>query len=104
MSDDKISLEFLGEQMLRMQADLRGVRSEQVRLESEQTSMRADLRHMQATLVGLDGSVKALDRKLDNFMASVDARFDQVNQTSATNLAITLEAIKGLDRKIESRD
>ena len=46
MSDEKVSLEFLGEQMLRMQADLRGVRSEQVRLEGEQVSTRADLKHL----------------------------------------------------------
>ncbi len=107
MSDDKVSLDFLGEQMLRMQADLRGVRSEQIKLESEQTSMRADFVRLEAKVDGLDVKVDGLDSKvnsLDSKMdsldakvgrlaASVDARFDQVNQTAATNLEILLNAI-----------
>jgi hypothetical protein len=97
MSDDKISLEFLGEQMLRMRADIRGLTSGHMKLESEQATLQAEL-------IGVRADVRRVETKLDNFMASVDARFDQVNQTSATNLAITLEAIKGLDRKIENQE
>ena len=80
MSDDRISLDFLGEQMLRMQADLRGVRSEQVKLESEQTSMRADL--------------KRLETKIDNLASSVEVRFEQANRTAAINLEVVLNALK----------
>jgi hypothetical protein len=85
MSDGKVSLEFLGEQMLRMQADLRGVRSEQVKLESDQANMQAEMQGMRSDLA-------RLDTKLDNFGASVDARFDQVNETMATNLDVVLKA------------
>ena len=88
MSDGKVNLEFLGEQMLRMQADLRGVRSEQVKLESEQASMQAEMTGMRSDLSRLDG-------KIDGFAASVSARFDQVNQTMATNLDIVLKTING---------
>jgi uncharacterized protein YlxW (UPF0749 family) len=112
MSDEKINLDFLGEQMLRMQADMRGVRSEQVKLESEQTSLRADFRRLETKVDGLDAKVDGLDAKVDrldakvdrldatmnlrltNLEASMDARFDQVNQTAATNLAVVLNAIE----------
>ncbi|MGH6923110.1 MAG: hypothetical protein ACRED5_05005 [Propylenella sp.] len=109
MSDEKISREFLGEQMVRMRADIRDVRAEQGRLKSEQISMRADLSGVQTELVGvktelaglqtgladLRVEVKGIDRKIDNLAASVDARFDQVHETMATNLNIVLKAIDG---------
>ena len=105
MSDDKVSLDFLGEQMLRMQADLRGVRSDQVRLETE---LRADLRALDGKIDSVDAKVERLDAKVERLDAKVDAhdasnqaRFAQIQQTAATNLAVTLEAFKGLDRKIE---
>jgi|SRR4051812_22535244 hypothetical protein len=93
MSDRKINLEFLGEQMLRVQADLRGVRSEQVKLESEQATMQAEMSAMRGDIGGVDTKVERVDAKIDRFSASVDARFDQVNQTMATNLDIVLKAI-----------
>lgn len=89
MSDDKLSLNFLGEQMLRMQADLRAVRAEQIQLESEQSNFRADL--------------KRVEGKVENIGRSVDARFDQGNQTAATNLALTLSAIEKLSAATEAR-
>ncbi len=85
MSDDKVNLEFLGEQMLRMQADLRGVRSEQVKLESEQTSMRADFRR-------LEGKVDGLDAKVDRHHAANQAEFKQMRETMALNLEVMLAA------------
>lgn len=88
MSDGSVSLEFLGEQMLRMQSDLRGVRSEQLQLESDQAGMRADLLR--------------LEGKIENLAASLDVRFDQVNQTITTNLQVTLAAFSGLEKKIDT--
>jgi len=85
MSDDKVSLEFLGEQMLRMQTDLRGVRSEQTRQDGE-------LQNLGGKIDVVDAKVDRVEKKLDNFAASVDARFDQVNQTMATNLEVMLKA------------
>ena len=110
MSDDRISLDFLGEQMLSMQADLRGVRSQQVKLESEQTSLRADFRRLETKVDGLDSKVDGLDATVDRLGAKVDgldakvdahdrsnqARFDQIDRTMALNLEITLEAIKAI--------
>ena len=83
--------------------------------------MRADLRHLEtkidrlaasveARFEGVDGRFDSLevrsvatDAALANFAASVDARFAQVNQTAATNLALTLSAIEGLAASTESR-
>ena len=87
MSDDKVSLEFLGEQMQRMQSDLRGVRTEQTRQESE-------LQSLGTKIDAVDAKVDRVERKLDNFAASVDARFDQVHQTMATNLEVMLKAFE----------
>jgi chromosome segregation ATPase len=107
VSDNKVSLDFLGEQMLRMQADLRGVRSEQlqmraeqVKLESEQAGMRADVRDLRSNLGELDTKVERLDMKTDAHHAANQAQFEQVRQTMTTNLEITLQAIRSVDKKI----
>ena len=105
MSDDKVSLEFLGEQMLRMQTDLRGVRSEQTRQEGELQSLgvqigavgsKVDAVDAKLDHVGakLEGKIDRVEKKLDNFAVSVDARFDQVNQTMTTNLEVILKAFE----------
>jgi predicted nucleic acid-binding Zn-ribbon protein len=107
MSDGKISLQFLGEQMLRMQADFRGVRSEQVKLESELATTQAEIAGlrsdvsrmasgqvvMQAEITDLRLEVSSVDGKVDNLAASVDAQFRQVRETMATNLEIVLNAL-----------
>jgi peptidoglycan hydrolase CwlO-like protein len=100
MSDDKISLDFLGEQMLRVQADLRGVRAEQVKMESEQASIRADMRNVEAKVDRVDAKVDRVDAKVDrvdakvdNLARSMEAQFEQVNRTAATNLDIVLKAL-----------
>jgi peptidoglycan hydrolase CwlO-like protein len=92
MSDDKVSLEFLGEQMLRMQTDVRGVRSEQTRQDGELQNLGGKIDVVDAKVDAVDAKVDRVEKKLDNFAASVDARFDQVNQTMATNLEVMLKA------------
>jgi outer membrane murein-binding lipoprotein Lpp len=115
MSDGKISLDFLGEQMVRMQTELRGVRSEQVRLDSDLRGLDgkvdrlddkveavdAKVDRLDAKVDRLDGKVDRLDAKVDAHDASNKARFDQIQETAAINLAVTLEAFKGLERKID---
>ena len=96
---DEVSLEFLGEQMLRMQADLRGVRSEQMKLESEQTSMRADFHRLEGKVDRLEGKVDRLEGKVDAHDRSNQARFDQIDRTMALNLEITLEAIRAIGER-----
>ncbi len=100
MSDDKVSLDFLGEQMRRMQTDLRGVRTDLTRLETEVhglddkiVSVDAKVDLIDAKVDRVDAKVDALDAKLGNFMSSVDARFDQVHETMTTNFEIVVRAL-----------
>ena len=88
MSDENVGLEFLGGQMRRMQADLREVRADQERRESE----------LRAGLAELNRSVSDLGVKLDNFAAAVDARFFTVAEAMATNLELTINAINATRR------
>ena len=84
---DNVDLRFLGEQIRQMQSDLRQVRSDQLRVESEQVQM-------QDRLARVEAKVDALETKVENGFRAVDARFDQVFQTLATNTEVILEAIK----------
>ena len=71
-------LTFLGEQIKRMQSDLRHVRAEQLRLEAD-------------VMERLDTFERSVDARFD----AVDARFEQVHRTMAVNLDVLLAAIKG---------
>lgn len=71
-----IDLTFLGEQIKRLQSDVRQVRAEQLRQEVE-----------------LAEGLTALEQQIDSLEKSIDAQFAQVNQTMATNLEIMLTAI-----------
>lgn len=75
--------------MLRIQTDLRGVRSDQVRLENE---LRAELHCLDGKVDSVDVKVDRLDTKVDAYDASNKARFDQVDRTMAINLEIMLRA------------
>jgi hypothetical protein len=104
MSDGKISLQFLGEQMLRMQADFRGVRSEQLKLESEQATMQADIAGLRSDVSRIDAKVDNLAIRVDNLTTSMDAQFSQVHQTMATNLEIMLNALDARTGKSDSAE
>ena len=78
-------LTFLGEQIKRMQSDLRHVRAEQLRLEAD-------------VMERLDTFERSVDARFDAVDArfnSIDARFEQVHRTMAVNLDVLLAAIKG---------
>ena len=98
MSDDKVSLEFLGEQMVRMQTDLREVRREQAKLEGELRAdvadVRGDVAGLRADVADVRADVARVDSKLDGLAASVDARFDQVQRTMTANLDVVLKALE----------
>ena len=80
----EITLDFLGEQMKRMQADLRGVKADVAQLRAEQLRLEADQAAIQAEMAA--------------GFAAMDARFDQAHQTMATNFAILVNAIEGLNK------
>jgi predicted nucleic acid-binding Zn-ribbon protein len=88
MSSDNVDLRFLGERMQQMQSDLRQVRADQLRQESEQV-------RTQDRLSRVEDKVDRLEATVQTGFKSIDARFDQVFQTMATNMRILLEALKG---------
>lgn len=88
----EIDFNFLGELIKRLQADLRQVRTEQLRQEVDITSLRAE---MAAGFASVDARFAAVDARFAALEQSLDARFDQVHATMATNLAVVLAAIEG---------
>ena len=64
MASEPVSLEFLGEQIKRVQADIRDLKGRVLLVESHQSELRRDLAR-------LEGKVDALAERTDN-------RFDQV--------------------------
>jgi hypothetical protein len=86
-------LTFLGEQIRRMQGDLRQIRAEQLRLETDQAAMRAELVGMRADLGTLRDDMAA---GFDRVLHVMDFRFEQTHNTIATNFEILLQAIQGL--------
>ena len=85
-------LTFLGEQIKRMQSDLRHVRAEQLRLEAD-VMERLDTfeRSVDARFDAVDARFDVVDARFN----SIDARFEQVHRTMAVNLDVLLAAIKG---------
>jgi len=84
-------LKFLGEQIQRIQAELRDLRG-----------VRADVSHLRAEIEDRFESVysrlDAVESQLGRFYTEMDARFVQVHQTMATNLEAVLAAIAALKR------
>jgi nicotinate-nucleotide pyrophosphorylase len=67
--------------MQQVQSDLRQVRTDQVRQDGEQVRMQDRL--------------SRLEGKIENGFRAMDARFEQVFRTIATNTQLILEAIRG---------
>jgi hypothetical protein len=86
-------LTFLGEQIRRMQGDLRQVRAEQLRLETDQAAMRAELATLRDDVLA---GFERVDERFDRVLHIVDLRFEQTHKAIATNFEILLQAIRGL--------
>jgi hypothetical protein len=100
MADDSVDLRFLGRQVQTLQGDVRDLRSDHLRLVSDVAGLRADIARLQSESemtgerVGrLDSRVAQLESEVRAGFKAVDARFDQVSQTMATNLQVILTAI-----------
>jgi outer membrane murein-binding lipoprotein Lpp len=67
---EEIDLRFLGEQIKRLQGDVRQVKS-------DMAQMRADNVKVDSDVVALSASLSRMENKLEAFRESVDDRFDQ---------------------------
>ena len=97
MADDNIDFRFLGRQVQKLQGDVRelqgdvrDLRAGHLRLEGDVVGLRADLSRLEGAI---DARFNALETRLEGFERSVDAHFQQMAETAATNLQIMLKAI-----------
>jgi hypothetical protein len=67
---EEIDLRFLGEQIKRLQGDVRQVKS-------DMALMRADNVKVDSDVVALNAALSRVEGKLEAFRESVDDRFDQ---------------------------
>lgn len=81
---DNVEIRFLGEQVAQLQAQVRGIKADVAQLRAEQLQMEADQAQLKIDLFN----------RIDNFEASVDVKFAQVQETAATNLPVLLTAIQ----------
>ena len=83
MATDPVSLEFLGEQLKRVQADIRDLKARVLLVETDQADMRRELAR-------LDSRVEVLAERMDD-------RFDQVIElikSSFRTLKADIEELK----------
>jgi tetrahydromethanopterin S-methyltransferase subunit G len=94
---------FIGERLDRLQAEMRDTRAEM----RELRTLKSEIPDLVARVARLEASTAArfeavndrfdrLEARMEVRSTVVDLEFKQVHQTMATNLAIVLEAIKGV--------
>lgn len=98
MAADNIDLAFLGQQVQKLQGDMRDLRtdvrdlrSKQLRLEGDVASLRTS---MELGLEVVSDRINGLESETRKGFAAVDDQFKQMAQTAATNLEIVLAAVK----------
>lgn len=89
MAED-IDLRFLGEQIKRLQGDVRQVKS-------DMAQMRADNLKVEGDVAALNASLTKIEGKLESFRESVDDRFNQqveLLKSSFRTLSQEIQSIK----------
>lgn len=87
---EEVDLRFLGEQIKRLQGDVR-------LLKSDMAQMRADSAKVESELIALDAKVTRIENNLDAFRETVSDRFDQqleFMQTSFRTLMTEIQTLK----------
>src|SRR3954466_9248701 len=87
MTEEPIDLRFFGEQMKRLQSDVRV-------LKTDGAQMRAEMSRLEGEIAGVKADIIRVEMRMDAFAESVSDRFDQSNELAKSNFRI-------LDQKIE---
>ena len=87
MAEEPLDLRFLGEQIKRVQSDVRV-------LKGDGAQMRAELSHLEGEVAGVKADITRVEMRLDAFAESVSDRFDQAVELAKSNFRI-------LDQKID---
>jgi len=88
---EEIDLGFLGEQIKRLQGDVRQVKS-------DMAQMRADNVKVESDIAALKADLTRIETKLEAFRESVDDRFDQNVGLLKSNFRILRDEIQSLQR------
>jgi outer membrane murein-binding lipoprotein Lpp len=86
---EEIDLRFLGEQIKRLQGDVRQVKS-------DMAQMRADSVKVESDVAGLKADLTRIESKLEAFRESVDDRFDQNVELMKSSFRILHDEIQAL--------
>ena len=87
MPEDAVSLEFLGEQLKRVQADIRDLKGRVLLVESDQGDLRRD--------------VARVEVKIDVLLERVDDRFDQVDRRFSDLFRVIADQFAALRNDLE---
>jgi septal ring factor EnvC (AmiA/AmiB activator) len=87
MADEPVDLRFLGEQIKRVQGDVRV-------LKTDGAQTRADLSRLEGEVAGIKADITRVEMRMDAFAERVDDRFDQV-------VELIKSSFRTLDQKID---
>jgi len=88
---DEADLRFLGEQIKRLQGDVRQVKS-------DMAHVRADNVKVESDVAALRADVSRIESKLEAFRESVDDRFEQTIELLKSSFRAVSDEIKSLKR------
>ena len=91
MASDPVSLEFLGEQIKRVQADIRDLKGRILLVESDQGDLRRD---MERRMAQLEARLEVLGERMDDRFDQVDQRFLELFKLLA-GLKHDIDGLKG---------
>jgi peptidoglycan hydrolase CwlO-like protein len=86
---EEVDLRFLGEQIKRLQGDVRQVKS-------DTAQMRADNVKVESEVAALKADLARLESKLEVFRESVDDRFDQTVELLKSSFRSLSEEIRSI--------
>jgi len=87
MAEEPVDLRFLGEQIKRVQGDVRVLKGDVAQLRAENSKLEGEV-------AGIKADITRVEMRLDAFAESVTDRFDQANELAKSNFRI-------LDQKID---
>ncbi len=93
---EEVDLRFLGEQIKRLQGDVRVLKSDMVQA-------RADVARVESDLASMKADIARVDTKLEVFRESVDDRFDRSEEFARANFALLRDELKTLSDRADTQ-
>jgi chromosome segregation ATPase len=94
MADDPIDLRFLGEQIKRLQGDVRV-------LKTDGAQVRADLSRLEGEVAGVKADITRVEMRMDAFAERVDDRFDQTIDLIKSNFRTLVQKMDNVEAKVD---